>query len=344
LVYVGTRTGWVYALNLDSGDMVWRFFAAPRRERVIAFGQLESPWPLHGCVLVDDDGVWAIAGRHNDLDGGLWWWNLDPLTGEARSNGRLGRDDLRSTTGGGGATDSKDGTVPNGSTTPAVSDGEVVLLAGVWLKKESGKLVIWDGLKSSGEHERWTVRFPLDVVVPGNQGLLCPIDALSGYKMSYYGLTQAPLYAYNGNEFINVWGTTTIQHRGGSRDRNATVRLFRKYDTINQVKHPTDERRTIRVGSDVLWETPCRDADKAGVKAIAVAGDSVLIGLSVDNRDFWRARDEMAYRLRVLNLADGKPRQDDLRLPEAPVRGGISAAGGLVYVVSSDGTVTCFGG
>ena len=79
LVYVGTRNGWVYALNRDSGELAWRFFTAPRRDRMVAFGQLESRWPLHGSVLVDDDGVWAIAGRHNDTDAGIWWWR--PETG-----------------------------------------------------------------------------------------------------------------------------------------------------------------------------------------------------------------------------------------------------------------------
>jgi len=67
-VYVGTRAGWLYALNRDSGARLWRFRAAPRRERIVVDGQLESLWPLFGTVTVDDEGVWAVAGRHNEYD------------------------------------------------------------------------------------------------------------------------------------------------------------------------------------------------------------------------------------------------------------------------------------
>jgi len=342
LIYAGTRTGWVYALNRDSGQLVWRFLAAPRRERVVAFGQLESPWPLHGSAVVDGDGVWAIAGRHNDADGGLWWWRLDPATGEPRASGRLGADELRTTTDGAGAIGRPAGAWPNGANTPAVSDGSLVLLAGVWLRKQDGRLVPWDGLKAAKEHDHWTVRFPLDILVPGNQGLLNRSEDLNGYKMSYYGLTQAPFFAYRGRDFVTVSGTSTIQHRGGGRDRRSQVRRFRKHEAIREEEDPKRKQPILR-GAEIVWETECSEADKGGLKAIAVAGDAVLVGFSVDNRDHWRARKEMAFRLRVLDLATGKSRQPDLALPAPPVQGGISAAGGRAYVVSTDGTITCFG-
>jgi hypothetical protein len=46
--------------------------------------------------------------------------------------------------------------------------------------------------------------------------------------------------------------------------------------------------------------------------------------------------------LQVLAMADGTLRQE-LALPGAPIRGGLSAAGGLVYAASRDGSITCFG-
>jgi hypothetical protein len=340
LVYAGTRTGWVYALSRETGGLAWRFFAAPRRERIVAFGQLESPWPVHGSVLVDAEGVWIVAGRHSDADGGLWWWQLNPVTGEPGAHGRIGADELRDTTGGAGAVKTVAGR-PNGANTPAVSNGSLVLLAGVWLEKRDGGLVPWDGLQADNEHDRWTARFPLGLLVPGNQGLLNRSERLGGYKMSYFGLTQAPFFAYRGRDFVTVDGTTTIQHRGGGRSRQATVRRFRKYDALREEPDPRRKRPILR-GGEVLWETLCKEADKTGFRALAVAGDAVLLGFSVDNRDHWRDRKEMAFRLRALDLGSGKPRQDDLPLPAAPVEGGISAAGGRVYVVTEDGTVSCF--
>lgn len=59
-------------------------------------GQLESAWPVFGSIPVDEHGLFAIAGRHFDADGGLWWYQLDPPTGRVLASGRLGRDELSS--------------------------------------------------------------------------------------------------------------------------------------------------------------------------------------------------------------------------------------------------------
>jgi hypothetical protein len=50
--------------------------------RMGAFGQLESPWPVHGSVLVHEDTAYFAAGRSSHLDGGLRLFALDALTGE----------------------------------------------------------------------------------------------------------------------------------------------------------------------------------------------------------------------------------------------------------------------
>jgi outer membrane protein assembly factor BamB len=98
LVLCGTRDGWVYALNRDDGRLVWRFLAAPRRELMVADGQLESPWPVLGSVNATDEGVWAVAGRHTDTDGGMWWWRLDTATGKSLADGRVGSDQRKDRT------------------------------------------------------------------------------------------------------------------------------------------------------------------------------------------------------------------------------------------------------
>ena len=78
----GARDGYVYAVDLKTGRELWRFLAAPLDERMIAQGQVESQWPVVGSVLMHEGSVWACAGRHPEIDGGLVVWQLDPATGK----------------------------------------------------------------------------------------------------------------------------------------------------------------------------------------------------------------------------------------------------------------------
>ncbi len=85
----GSADGWVYCLRAADGELVWRFRAARSPRRVVAFGQVESAWPVHGSVLVLDDVVYCTAGRSSFLDGGIDLYGLDVTTGEPRYHTRL---------------------------------------------------------------------------------------------------------------------------------------------------------------------------------------------------------------------------------------------------------------
>lgn len=80
-VLFGSADGWVYSLRTTDGALVWRFQAAPRDRRLMAYEQLESVWPVSGSVLVQDGSVYCVAGRSAFLDGGLHLLRLDPHTG-----------------------------------------------------------------------------------------------------------------------------------------------------------------------------------------------------------------------------------------------------------------------
>lgn len=82
LCLFGSRDGWVYALNAADGGLVWRFRAAPRERRIIAFERLESAWPVYGSVLVTGGTAYLTAGRHTHLDGGCFVYAADPATGK----------------------------------------------------------------------------------------------------------------------------------------------------------------------------------------------------------------------------------------------------------------------
>lgn len=83
LAYIGGNDGTVSCLRLGDGALVWRFTAARNERRVASGGQIESAWPVPG-VLIHQGLVFASAGRHNQLDGGIVVWALDPATGAIR--------------------------------------------------------------------------------------------------------------------------------------------------------------------------------------------------------------------------------------------------------------------
>jgi outer membrane protein assembly factor BamB len=85
----GSADGWVYCVRAADGELAWRFRAAPEDRFIGAFGQVESAWPVHGSVLVENGLAYVVAGRSSHLDGGMWLYALDPKTGEVVHERRL---------------------------------------------------------------------------------------------------------------------------------------------------------------------------------------------------------------------------------------------------------------
>ncbi len=79
-LFFGSRDGYVYALDAETGDARWRFLAARNREKIYFSGQLESLWPTTNAVL-QDGNVFVAAGIHNQADGGIHAWGLNPEDG-----------------------------------------------------------------------------------------------------------------------------------------------------------------------------------------------------------------------------------------------------------------------
>jgi outer membrane protein assembly factor BamB len=89
LTLFGSADGWVYCLRASNGELVWRRRAAPDDTRIVSHGQLESPWPVHGSVLVQDDVAYFAAGRSSFLDGGIYVFAVDPATGKLLHERRI---------------------------------------------------------------------------------------------------------------------------------------------------------------------------------------------------------------------------------------------------------------
>jgi len=89
LILFGSADGWVYCLRASDGALAWRFQAAPEDRRIVAFGRVESAWPVHGSILILDGVAYFAAGRSSFLDGGLFLYGVDPLSGKAVCRARL---------------------------------------------------------------------------------------------------------------------------------------------------------------------------------------------------------------------------------------------------------------
>ena len=73
-------------MRLLSGCCQWRAGVAipgrSQRRRIVALGQVESSWPVHGSVLMMEILAYVAAGRSTLIDGGAHFYALDPRTGE----------------------------------------------------------------------------------------------------------------------------------------------------------------------------------------------------------------------------------------------------------------------
>ncbi len=82
LCLFGAKSGRVYCLRADDGRLVWQRRVAPLDEQIVAYGQLESPWPVPGSVLVVDDVAYFAAGRQSLADGGIFIFAVEPASGK----------------------------------------------------------------------------------------------------------------------------------------------------------------------------------------------------------------------------------------------------------------------
>ena len=78
-VYFGSGDGCAYCVNAATGDLVWKFQAAPIERLINVYGTLNSTWPVNTGVLVRDGVVYFAAGII-DHDG-TYVYALDAETG-----------------------------------------------------------------------------------------------------------------------------------------------------------------------------------------------------------------------------------------------------------------------
>ena len=341
-VIFGSADGWIYCVGVADGTLVWRFRAAPAERLVSVYGQLESIWPVHGAVLVQNDTIYATAGRSSYLDGGIVLYRLDPATGTELSRTMIYHLDP----------DTGQQLVPEaqfnmeGTTTDILSgDGELVFLkyftfdrAGERTEATRPHLFSITGLLG----EDWFVRtyWIVGEGMPGagwggwaNAANTFP----SGRILSF---TKDAVYGY-GREKV---AAGPVGHRAD------TYRMFGMKRTSAAPAAAELKRRKPASKVEPLWTDPQSLIVRAmvlGRDRLAVAGPRDLGQkdpelLAYTNEPEARAGFEgrRGVYLRIVSAADGTT-LSECELPAMPVFDGLAAANNQLYLSTLDGRVLC---
>jgi outer membrane protein assembly factor BamB len=337
LVLFGSADGRVYCLRLSDGKEVWRFLAAPGQRRVIAFGQVESAWPVHGSVLVQKGVAYCTAGRSTFLDGGIRVYALEPGTGKVLHQARLDgpRPDPFKDKGGAGYMDGAKSGILTG-------DGADVYLFqerfGADLQrhpspmqkpgKEGGGFRVYPASEergSSGKHLITTHGFLSDV---DNEGKYWTYgNRWPGWSRHMGGIVYGQLLVFDEDTLYGVHVfVIPIRVRRGRILGTKGQRLFAR-------PHGSKKDR---------WSKfyPMR------VRALVKAGDRLFLAgppdIVPEDDPMAAIRGRRGAKLVAVSSADGgKISETGLDVP--PVFDGMIAANGRLYISMLDGRVLCMG-
>ncbi|MAG93469.1 MAG: hypothetical protein CMJ48_06945, partial [Planctomycetaceae bacterium] len=353
----GSADGYVHCVRMSDGELVWRLLAAHIDRRTVSFDQLESLWPVHGNILVQDGVAYFAAGRSSHLDGGITMFAVDPSTGNVlyerkvrdehayASNVKAGsRKQLTQN-----ATDSKtfeavdksDAFSMKGATTDVlVGDGTSVYMRHLRFSREmqpvegralhlfsTSKLI--DDNQTHRSH--WVLgsgnfsRTPVAYSWIANKADIRKGTVAYGYKLSVpYGL----MLCYDEE---TAWG---VKRTGGGRPGGSYLLFATANAPVStELTEAPDFRRAAAVKSVGLkWS-----ADLAlHPRAMLRAGDRLVLGGTSD----------LAGEKPLLIVADGGNGQTSAThaLSSAPVWDGMAVATGRLFVATQDGSVVCLSG
>lgn len=329
LVLFGTHSGSVSALRADNGEQVWRLNAAPTDERIVAYGQVESPWPVPGSILIDENVAYFVAGRQELADGGVSVFAVDPMTGQKHWVHRI--DDVP-----------QQGFYENSGLEfdpvdiPFVEGDKIAMSR--WLISKDGKertVDKWNAfakLDVDGEGSAWAPRGfwtygarhqyrfageapnrPLCAFRGGN--LIGQLDGSTDVFLRDFDLE-------NGEEFdskwITGWSAAGSARKGEKPYRN--YRLAEKAKWTVDPFTPAEEKKELPIGTQV-WND---------VHGVVLAGDG---------RAFLAHKDG---RIVALNVADGAVLAQTQ--VDEPIWDSLILAGGKLFLTTMTGELVCVGG
>ena len=326
LALFGSADGWVYCLRADDGKLVWRRRAAPGEQRIMNRGQLESPWPVHGSVLVQEGVAYFAAGRSSFLDGGILVYAVDPATGDVLARKRLYSPDAET----GDMAEcllrydmppTALGALPD----VMVGNGNQVFMRHVKFdpKNLQTSSALEDLAKKPGAREHQSVGAHLMSVA----GLLDD----SWFNQTYWsvdGKSQSKLLVFNNEVACGV-----KPFPGGARHSRAVFQPGTEGYTLFANERPKHKARwSVKI--------PVR------AQAMVLAGDTLFLAGPPDvapEDDPYAALDgKLGGKLWAVSLSDGK-KTAEYELDDPPVYDGMTAAEGRLFVSTKGGEVVCLG-
>jgi outer membrane protein assembly factor BamB len=380
-VLFGSADGYVYNLRATDGALIWRFRAAPMDQRAMWFEQLESVWPVHGSVLVQNGVIYCVAGRSAFLDDGMRLIRLDPATGRLLSETVL--DDQDPASGKAIQDYARQHNMPVSLPDILSCDGRLVYMRSQPFDLAGERLPL-EALPYAGNPERYSIP---STQRPEHAHLFCPTGFLddSWWHRTYWvygshfpggwaGYPLAGKVAPSGKILVfdeeNVYGygrqpqyyrwTTPIEHHLFSTAKRGTGLQPVIHGQDGRATTERTKKRNQQRGFKIVhhWTRNIPLFARAMVMAdrtLFVAGpaDTVdeneirkRIGTAEADRQLREQVDAFVGKkgamLWAVSAKDGE-KQAELHLDELPVFDGMAAAYGRLYMTTIDGNVVCLG-
>jgi len=342
LVLFGSADGTVHCVRASDGRVVWRFRAALTDRRIVAYGRLESAWPVHGSVLIAGGVAHVLAGRSSFLDGGMIAYKLDPATGKVLDSRSICTPhDVKVNWG-------RDQSVFTG----AKSDILVAGGAGVYLRQM--RLFAKDPAAPGkpSRHIRTTAGFLDDSwfnrtnFFLGNEPCGEYLIAANGrsFGVKAYDKLETNMYFFEFADKGYELYCADTDNRPAPKKPKPRRKPRRKPITKAPRTGTPKTGRNSRFDrpSERLWQI------RLPVRVVAmVRAGSVLFAAGtpdvLDKTDPYAAhRGARDGVMKAISAADGKILAE-YKLPTAPVYDGLSAANGRLYLSTVTGRIICFG-
>jgi len=314
----GSADGRVYCLRDADGELAWRFDAAPSERRVMAFGQLESPWPVSGSVTMQGDKCWFSAGRSSYLDGGIQVYALDPASGKVASHKTIYSPDPKT-----------------GAQTPNVSQRVIPGVLNDILHTDGENIFIRQMNVSAGDAQAKLHLYSTGGFLDSSWFNRTFWKAGKAQTSGVMVLGEDAAY---GMELYHSRSRETVFKPGGGA-YSLVCRPLKVTATPKQAQKK--RRQGGQKESKGRWEK------RVGIRVTAIvrAGDTLFIAGSPDTVDpkdphaAWEGR--AGGILAAYATADGK-KLAEYKLPAPPVWDGLAPAGGRLYVATTNGEILAF--
>ena len=297
---------------------------------MVAYGQVESVWPVHGSLVVRDQKVYCLAGRSSYLNGGMYLAVLDLATGKVAQEKKL---------------------VPN-LASAYEADGGV-----------RSDLIVLDGDTIRVRHMAFD---PKDIEKikfakgasrgPSFKSSLSAIGGFlddSWFNTTVWGLGNAKGQVM-AHDDTHVFGLVAHNKFGQSCGHDIFRLAQNGYRPFCKSMPGKSDKATAREARDRRRGKKKRAGKVAYLwsNRVPLRGQAILLGSNclylAGTRDVVEKKNPWAHvegrkggLLAVYARLDGK-RLAEVPLPSAPVFDGMSASQGNVYLVTRGGKVHCY--